>query len=116
MKVLDAGHRYLLDNLESSTKTEIVFTKDPALNGGDGHDGPTCQEYLRAIIDRVKTLDAQKHWSGNADILYDLRHALAGFEARALIRHIEKDGLEIEKLPLASDGHILLPEILGDQS
>ena len=53
-------------------------------------------------------------WSGNADIIHDLRHAIAGFEARALIRRVEKEGLAIERLPLAEDGHLLLPSISGD--
>ena len=115
MVVLDPGHKYLLDNLESDTKTEIWFMKDPKLHNGDGHYGPTCQEYLRAIIDRVQTLDAERPWAGNFDIIFHARMMIAGFEARALIRHIEKEGLEIELLPLAPDGHILLPKpILGE--
>lgn len=108
MKVLDKGHRYLLDNLEADSKTEIVFSKDPSLHDGEGQDGPTCQEYLRAIIDRVQVLDAERPWAGNADIIYHARMMIAGFEARALIRHVEKEGLEIEKLPLAPDGHLQL--------
>lgn len=109
MKVLDPGHRYELDDLEASTKTILQFMKDPALHDGDGYPGPTCQEVLRAIIDRVETLNAEKPWAGNADIVFHGRMMIAGFEARAIIRHVEKDALEIERLPLAGDGHILLP-------
>lgn len=112
MKVLDPGHRFLLDNLESNTKTVLQFMKDPSLHNGEGADGPTCQEVLRAIISRVQALDQEKHWAGNADIIFHGRMMIAGFEARALIRHVEKDGLEIESLPVASDGHIVLPPAL----
>lgn len=110
MKVLDPGHRYLLDDLESDTQTEIHFSKDARLHNGSGYAGPTCQEYLRAIIDRVQTLDSEKPWAGNADIIFDLRHALAGFEARAILRRVEKEGLAIERLPLAVDGHLAYRE------
>jgi hypothetical protein len=109
MRVLDPGHAYLLDNLEADTKTELRFMKDPELHDGDGYDGPTCQEVLRVIIDRVQSLDAERPWAGNADIIHHGRMMIAGFEARAIIRHVEKEGLEIERLPLAADGHIKLP-------
>ena len=109
MRVLDPGHRYALANLESDGETVLQFMKDARLHGGDGYPGPSCQEVLRALIDRVQTLNAEKPWAGNADIIYDLRHALAGFEARALIRHVEKEGLALERLPIAADGHLLLP-------
>jgi hypothetical protein len=108
MRVLDPGHRYALANLEGDGETTLQFMKDPALHNGSGYAGPSCQEVLRAVIDRVKELDRERPWAGNADIIYDLRHAIAGFEARALIRHVEKEGLAIERLPVAADGHLLL--------
>lgn len=108
MRPLDPGHRYALDNLETGGETTIQFYKDPALHGGDGYPGPSCQEYLRAIIDRVQELDRERPWEGNVAIIYDLRHAIAGFEARALLRRVEKDGLEIEKVPVSGDGHLRL--------
>lgn len=108
MRVLDPGHRYALAHLESDGETIFEFMKDPKLHDGEGYPGPSCQEVLRMVIDRVQALDSERPWSGNAGIIYDLRHAIAGFEARALIRHVEKEGLEIEKLPVASDGHIRL--------
>jgi hypothetical protein len=108
VKVLDPGHRYALDNLETGGETVIQFYKDAVLHGGDGYPGPSCQEYLRAIIDRVEELDRERPWEGNATIIYDLRHAIAGFEARAMLRHVEKDGLAIERQPVAADGHLAL--------
>lgn len=108
MRVLVPGHRYALANLEADGETILQFMQDPALHDGEGFDGPSCQEVLRAVIDRVQELDRERHWEGNASIVYDLRHAIAGFEARAILRRVEKDGLEIERLPLDVDGHLLL--------
>jgi hypothetical protein len=62
---------------------------------------------LRALIDRVSHLDNERPWIGNTEIIRDLRRALAGFEARALIRKAEK-GLRIEAISIASDGHLAL--------
>lgn len=108
MRVLDPGHRYALDNLLDDGETVLQFMKDPLLHDGDGYPGPSCQEVLRAIIDRVQELDRERPWDGNSQIVYDLRHAIAGFEARALLRRVEKDGLEIERVPVAEDGHLRL--------
>jgi hypothetical protein len=109
MRVIDPGHLYELDNLKDAGKTLLRFSKDPALHNGNGYAGVTCQEVIRSLIDRVQTLNNERHWAGNADIIHALRHALAGFEARALIRRVEKEGLAIERLPVADDGHLLLP-------
>lgn len=108
MRVLDPGHRYALANLLSEGETVLQFFKDPALHGGDGYPGPSCQEVLRAIIDRVQELNREKADVENAGIIYDLRHAIAGFEARAMRRRVEKDGLAIERIPVAEDGHLAL--------
>jgi cob(I)alamin adenosyltransferase len=107
MRVLDPGHRYALDNLETGGETIIQFYKDPAMHNGDGYPGPSCQEYIRAVIERVQVLHREKPDVENAIILYDLRHAIAAFEARAVRRRVEKDGLEIERIPVAPDGHLL---------
>lgn len=112
MRVLDPGHRYALANLESDGETILQFMKDPLLHSGEGCHGPSCQEVIRAIIDRVQTLHAEKsHWV-NDGIVYDLLHAIAGFEARAVIRRVEKEGLAIERVPVAADGHLLLAPLI----
>lgn len=108
MKVLDPGHRYALDNLETGGETILQFYKDPALHDGNGYSGPSCQEVLRAVIDRVQELDREKPDIENAIIIHDLRHAIAAFEGRAMRRRVEKDGLAIERVPVAADGHLLL--------
>lgn len=107
MKVLDPGHLYELNNLMSNTKSELRFMKDWEIHG-DGYEGTYCQEVLRAIIDRVETLNAERPWSGNDQIIFHARMMIAGFEARALIRRVEKNNLQIEKLPVAPDGHIYM--------
>lgn len=107
MRVLDPGHRYALANLITEGETILQFYKDPALHNGDGYPGPSCQEVLRAVIDRVQELHREKPHELNAGIIYDLRHAIAGFEGRAVLRRVEKDGLCIEQVPVADDGHLL---------
>jgi hypothetical protein len=107
MRALDPGHRYALDNLVTGGETILQFFKDPELHNGDGYEGPSCQEVIRAIIDRVQELHREKPDIENAIILYDLRHAMAAFEGRAIRRRVEKDGLEIERIPVADDGHLL---------
>lgn len=108
MRVLDPGHRYALANLESEGETILQFMKDPALHDGEGYPGPSCQEVLRAVIDRVQELNRERPDIENAIIIHDLRHAIAAFEGRALRRRVEKDELAIERIPVADDGHILL--------
>lgn len=109
MKELDPGHRYALANLRGSGVTVLQFFKDAALHDGDGADGPSTQEVLRACIARVKSLNSERPWDGNAAIVDHLRMAIALFEARALLRKTEK-GLPIECLPTAADGHIRFVE------
>lgn len=108
MRVLDPGHRYALSNLETGGETVIQFYKDPALHDGDGYPGPSCQEYLRAIIDRVQELHDERPDIENALVIYHGRMMIAAFEARAMRRRVEKDGLAIERQPIAGDGHLLL--------
>ena len=116
MQELDKGHLYLLDNLLSEGSTELRFFKDPALHGGEGYAGTYCQEVIRAIIARVEALDEELHWEGNAAIIKNLRLALAGFEARALIRRVVKENMPIEKLAVDNDGHLLLADWRSKES
>jgi hypothetical protein len=106
MKVLYPGHRYALDNLKDDGRfTDLQFAQEGPLHPPAA--GPSCQEVIRALIDRVQTLDREMPWEGNQTIIRDLRHALAGFEARALLRKAEK-GLAVEKIALDHDGHFIL--------
>lgn len=110
MEVKVSGHSYRLNNLNYKSTTDLNFYKDPKINGGVLLMGPSSQEVLRAVIDRVKFLDSQVPWEGNQEIIKHLRLAIALFEGRALLRKIEKGQLEIENLPTALDGHIMFKE------
>jgi len=106
MREVYAGHRYELDHLDGESKTILQFIQRAPLH--TPIEGPTNQEVLRAIIARVKHLDSEAPWPGNARILFHLRMAVALHEARAIERHIEKHGLEVERVALGPDGHFLL--------
>jgi len=110
MHVIESGHKYHLANLKNEGVTELTFYKDPAIHS-TGYPGTSCQEVIRALIDRVLTLDNEKPWSGNESIIQKAREMLALFEMRALQIKVEK-GLAIEILPVGSDGHI---QFLGNQ-
>ena len=103
MKVIVPGHTYALSHLDGNGTTILSF-----VDRGHGHDheGPTCQEVIRVLLDRLKFLDAERAWSGNADIRHHLRMALVGFEARALIRNVEKGEIDPEAIPVnTGTGH-----------
>ena len=106
MKVLDEGHTYTLQN-NKSDKCDVTlsFFKDRVING-DGYEGTTNQEVLRALIDRVKFLDKQVPHKNNQEILYHLRKAIVLHEQRHLDRLLEK-GVEVENLEIFSDSHIV---------
>lgn len=104
MRALYPGHLYSLDHLDGDGKTLLQFVQRPILH--EAKEGVTNQEVLRAIIDRVKHLDGEVPWSGNQQIIYHLRMAIALHESRALMRHIEKGELAIEYATLGADGHL----------
>lgn len=105
------GHKFDLQNLHSDTFTTLQFYQDPELHNGEGKEGPSTQEVLRACIRRVQRLNDEKPWEGNAIIIRHLRCAIAGFEARAILRKIERDNFPIEELPVADNGHIFAEDI-----
>ena len=111
MKVLDPGHDYALDNLSDPKggSRGLRFFKDPALHDGEGYSGTSCQEVVRALINRVQVLDREKPWNGNAQIIQRLREVIALFEMRALMRKVEK-GMKIERKRVGDDGHLIFEE------
>lgn len=108
MKAVIAGHLYELDDLKSDTKTSFRFHMDPKIHDGMELSGPSCQEVVRMLIDRVEYLESEKHWAANAEIIRHLRCVIALFEARALIRKVDEDKLAIEHVALDKDGHLKL--------
>lgn len=97
MKVIDAGHKYILedyDNVEQYQPNDIFFMKriGPHYPGnvGESHHGTNCQEILRVLIDRVKYLQGQIYCDDNEEILRYLRYSLLMFEQRAARIHGRK--------------------------
>jgi hypothetical protein len=105
MRVLDAGHKYLLRNYDcqSGEAQTLVFMKreGEGYPGNVGHyAGTNCQEVIRALIDRVLYLDGQIDCAENQVALAGLRSALLAFELRAARRHgreLALDGPNIEQ-------------------
>lgn len=114
MRVLEPGHRYALDNLKGEGESILQFFQDPELHDGIAAAGPSTQEVLRAVVDRVKHLEGEKYWELNAEIIACGRRMIALFEVRALLRKVEK-GLPIESFPTGADGHVIIQTEMWDQ-
>ena len=106
MKSIYPGHRYELDHLDGEGKTTLQFVRREPLHSPV--EGVINQEVLRALIDRVRVLDAEVPWFGNAQIIYHLRMAIALHEMRAMQRNIEKHGYPIEDAAVGPDGHLVI--------
>lgn len=106
MKVIVPGHRYEAAHLDGNGVQIIQF-----VDRGHGNDteGTTCQELVRVLIDRVQFLEKELPSEFNDDILYHARMMLIYFEARALVRKVEKGELNPECLVTDEDDlHIKL--------
>lgn len=123
MKVLDAGHRYVLEGNKGTDAQEVTFYKDEKING-DGYGGTTLQEFLRVLIDRAFFLDGQVPgggvlsmvpvWQGQIielEVRAAGRHGLCMFEARRQLTRLA-EWSDLEKVePRPEDGHIYPQEI-----
>lgn len=107
MRIVVPGHLYELDHLDGARKSFLQF-----VDRGHGRDteGTLNQEVIRALIDRVQYLDAEKPWPLNHEIVHHLRMALTLHEARALCRKVEKQTLQPEVLATGADGHFIFLE------
>jgi len=108
MKCLEKGHIYEVANRAVPGKPndppqKIVFIN---LQPGQEHAGATTQEMLRVLIDRTRHCANCMPHPNNERIVYHLRMALALHETRAIERRIEKEGLEVEFLPVDDHGHL----------
>jgi hypothetical protein len=108
MKEKVKGHVFELDNLRGTGTTTLQFHMDPDLHEGQRLEGPSMQEVLRSLIRRIQRLDEEQHFDLNDQAIQKAREMIAIFEARALIRKVEKGQLNIEELPVGEDGHIIL--------
>lgn len=91
MRAITPGHLYELAEIDGDSKAELRFVKRVGENypGNEGapHAGVTCQEVLRALIDRTKYLNNQINCAETQSITQLLRTALLLFEQRAAKRH-----------------------------
>ncbi len=101
MIVTDPGHVYELDWLdvepgltaeaiEGAGCRELRFVKRQGAkyHGNVGHHaGTNMQEVLRALLDRVKYVNAQQPDNRNGLVVRHLRGALFWLEERAAVRH-----------------------------
>jgi len=87
MRIIEAGHEYLIDNVGDGLQQRIVFVKNRGAkypgNTGEPHAGTICQELLRVLIDRTAYLNGQGSCMETENALANLRSALAWYEVRA---------------------------------
>lgn len=107
MRVIDLGHKYALNHLDSEGEEVLTFIKR---NGGpvirdEEYPGTTTQEVIRACIDRTKYMDALLPCRENELALSGLRQALYWYEVRAYRRHVQK----INRLNVMDDESLALP-------
>jgi len=95
MKVLEPGHVYTVDTIDSLGSLEpqtICFLRRSSslIQHPYEAEGTNTQELLRVAIDRTKYLDRIQTCSENEDVLFCLKHALFLYEARAYRRKVNK--------------------------
>jgi len=104
LKTIKSGHRYELDNLKTDGTQVLQFYQDPEIHGSLVQ-GTSSQEVLRALIERMISLDKECPGDENKKIIEHLRAALILHEVRALRRKLEKRGRpELEFV--GQDGHV----------
>lgn len=101
MKVLDSGHRYLLDVLDGlpDSSIDLVFVKrdDPPEKypGNEGHHpGTIMQEVIRALIDRLEYVNNQIPCAETEAVLALMQTSLLLLEQRANRTHGRTLGAE----------------------
>jgi hypothetical protein len=94
MKIIDPGHRYLmntLDGIEGPRLLQFVKREGPKYPGNVGHySGTTSQEVLRCLIDRAQYVNRQiPCWQTKVSI-YLMGLVIWLYEYRAARRHKRK--------------------------
>lgn len=110
MKIIEAGHVYELDQLDTSPNSDPVMLKFVNREGKNNHPGTQTQEVLRVLINRTQHCQACLDCPEDDEIIYHLRMALLIHESRALKRKLEKKTLEPENIRLGTDGHFLVQD------
>jgi hypothetical protein len=112
--IIDPGHSYLMDQLDSQEKARIDFVKREGVKypGNVGHHpGIIVQENLRVLIDRLEYVNNQIWYPENDIVIDNLRMNIWLLESRA--KKTRKEFLDasrfcIEKLNTCRTcGHIL---------
>jgi hypothetical protein len=108
MKTIERAHIYELENKHEGVQRLVFFKDLPADSAW--HDGVLCQEVLRALIDRMLDLWAQRPCHESTEIIQKLRECLVLFETRAARGTLEKSyakvGQHVEQLPVKANGHV----------
>ena len=91
MKVLDPGHRFMLEELDGGSGQILYFVKrdnpPEKYPGNVGHfPGPNIQEVFRACIARVQYLDEQAGCIENPLVIKRLRECIHLLEMRNAIK------------------------------
>ena len=91
MKVLREGHKYNLQNFESTNGHQsIQFIEKEAIEGSSLmetiHDGTTNEEVLRMLIDRMNYLQGKFPCRENAIVITKLEESLMWLEKRTADR------------------------------
>lgn len=90
MKIIDAGHKYVLESLDGDLQQVLTFVKRDGnkfpFNRGS-YTGTNCQEVLRALIDRAEYLYKQEQSAETELIIANLKNVLFLFEVRAARKH-----------------------------
>ena len=90
MKIIEAGHIYLLDSIDGGEPQRLEFVKREGDNfpfNSGAHPGTNVQEVLRALEDRTHYLWRQKPCAETEAAWYALKIALWAYEDRAARRH-----------------------------
>lgn len=120
MRVIEPGHIYDLDQLDTSGGPIRMTFVNREMNR---HPGTQTQEFIRVqidilnvLIDRTNHCDNCLRWEQNDKIIKcfseaqrQLRLALLLHEQRALERKAEQGRFRPEEVPTTFDGHFPLP-------
>jgi hypothetical protein len=90
MRVLDAGHQYILDELDGGDGILLIFVKRRGAKypgNANSHPGTTTQEVLRAVIDRNEYVNRQIPCAETESATELMKAALLLLELRAARRH-----------------------------
>lgn len=104
MRCVEAGHIYVLENVDNTMGQKITFMKKE--DGRVVHDGTTNEEVLKMLIERIKCLDRKLPCRENYIALTKLEEALMWLDKRTQLR--TEMGVEGRDIP-----HTMPTEMIG---